>query len=815
MRRIYHSHNIFILLVSIFALLISSASIASSDELDTNWVTASENADKILVFGDSDNGNERANAAATLESLGYQVTQEKGLPLSLSSYASIWNVAAYSGLSPDEVAALTEYSREGGSVYLTGERPCCEGLNRSVQSLLRNVLVNQNVTVGGKGDISGPFTFNPQAVKDISKRPNILLDFVPDSPGAVEGIGNIAARNVFASSSTTPVAGVWDEQDMSTGKGRVALMMDIDYLNNDRRTQILTNIATFLNGAGRCQPTGGNPAIMWDATDTPDNCSILPTAVPVRFAAHSPDSQLKMEVIQDSAKVSCSGLSGDFPDQTCTFYLDANSSEGKVVVRAYSEAVGESVLTFRLLPKNDIRNVPDSSPRNDNWWQFPDADGDGIPNKWEEDGLWVDGAYLNLPEMGADPNHKDIFVYLEAENGYALSAQVLDKVKDTFSKSPLSNPDGKTGVNIHFRRGEEKIPSSIADAFRPGNLTVDALQRAITYSGFGSKPEGGGGGVPQLFHWMINIKPDKNSSTIGKAYIKRPYGWTGAEDSLWESSSYQNMNNAAKDSVRATNFTHELGHQLGLLHKYSDADSENDPTYLSVMSYAYNTLGLDYKVIKKFWPWEFNHVEPGRIDFAHILDKKNVDWKMGKDDGKLTFVYGQYGESDKFYFRSLNNNIAPVDAEVSEDEQSASLSREAWTPSSYKAFGEEFGFEAPTDLFPSLEQPEKESVNAGDTIVIRLNGASSGSEPLMAQVSNSPQLGSVQVAGENITYTAYGNSAGEERLLVRVSNGTFGSDYRILVIDVTPSTSAGSSSTTGSIGSAGNLGDISNGSFGS
>ena len=45
-----------------------------------------------------------------------------------------------------------------------------------------------------------------------------------------------------------------------------------------------------------------------------------------------------------------------------------------------------------------------------------DADGDALPDAWEEDGVDIDGdgtVDLDLPAMGADPRHKDIFVEID------------------------------------------------------------------------------------------------------------------------------------------------------------------------------------------------------------------------------------------------------------------------------------------------------------------------------------------------------------------------------------------------------------------
>jgi len=46
------------------------------------------------------------------------------------------------------------------------------------------------------------------------------------------------------------VAAVWTESDMTTGKGRIALLMDIDWLGTSSRTQFSVNVYEFLSARG-------------------------------------------------------------------------------------------------------------------------------------------------------------------------------------------------------------------------------------------------------------------------------------------------------------------------------------------------------------------------------------------------------------------------------------------------------------------------------------------------------------------------------------------------------------------------------------
>lgn len=101
-----------------------------------------------------------------------------------------------------------------------------------------------------------------------------------------------------------------------------------------------------------------------------------------------------------------------------------------------------------------------------------DSDGDGLWDDWEEFGIDTRGdgkAILDLPALGADPKHKDIFLeidymvcdpFRQPLNGddcrsttrshtHRPKAAAIQAVKDAFATAPVDNPDGKTGINLH------------------------------------------------------------------------------------------------------------------------------------------------------------------------------------------------------------------------------------------------------------------------------------------------------------------------------------------------------------------------------
>jgi hypothetical protein len=105
-----------------------------------------------------------------------------------------------------------------------------------------------------------------------------------------------------------------------------------------------------------------------------------------------------------------------------------------------------------------------------------DVDGDMIPNEVEINGMDInrDGIIdFNLKNKGASPFHKDIFVEVDYMTNHKPSEAAIAKVKDVFSNSPLCNPDGSSGINLHIEISDEfdeKISINLID---PGATTLD------------------------------------------------------------------------------------------------------------------------------------------------------------------------------------------------------------------------------------------------------------------------------------------------------------------------------------------------------
>ena len=92
-----------------------------------------------------------------------------------------------------------------------------------------------------------------------------------------------------------------------------------------------------------------------------------------------------------------------------------------------------------------------------------DADFDGLLDGWERHGLDMtfDGIPdIKLPEMGANPMRKDLFIELDSEAGQAPTRAGIQAMKRAFARAPLSNPDGSTGVSLWIDTGNVTDPTA-------------------------------------------------------------------------------------------------------------------------------------------------------------------------------------------------------------------------------------------------------------------------------------------------------------------------------------------------------------------
>jgi hypothetical protein len=232
----------------------------------------------------------------------------------------------------------------------------------------------------------------------------------------------------------------------------------------------------------------------------------------------------------------------------------------------------------------------------------PDADGDGLPDEWETDGVDVDGngtIDLDLPGLGADPRHKDIFIELDFMSPHRFLLSAGDQIAEAFADAPVLNPDGTTGITLHLDNGSDSVMNPRTGALWGSRSAQSSIpHQDILGSVTGNQYDWGpfdmlkGVHFPSarrtVFHYAISahghdgtisgvargIPSSDLLVTLGAGCL----ALTGADCTLGP-------------TKQAGTLMHELGHNLGL-HHGGDDDLLNKPNYLSVMNYSFQLTGL-------------------------------------------------------------------------------------------------------------------------------------------------------------------------------------------------------------------------------
>ena len=232
-----------------------------------------------------------------------------------------------------------------------------------------------------------------------------------------------------------------------------------------------------------------------------------------------------------------------------------------------------------------------------------DVDGDALLDSWETDGIdfTENGSVdLDLPAMGADPEHKDIFLEIDHMPGHELSQVAIDRMIAAFAAAPVGNPDGASGVVMHVDNGPGSPMST------PGAENWDALSDADTLA---HQPVIGGLDKDENYDWAgfdlvkagnfsVDREPAFHYVVSGHRYGSAANGSSGisrgigASDLLVTLASFSDpAEGSGTVAAQAGTLMHELGHNLGLRHG-GDDDSNYKPNYLSIMNYSFQIGGL-------------------------------------------------------------------------------------------------------------------------------------------------------------------------------------------------------------------------------
>ena len=262
-----------------------------------------------------------------------------------------------------------------------------------------------------------------------------------------------------------------------------------------------------------------------------------------------------------------------------------------------------------------------------------DTDLDGIPDHWEINGIDVDEdgtVDIDLPALGADWEHKDIFVEIDFMPHNRPNQFALDSVIDAFDNSPVTNPDMVSGINLHI----------IVDESIPYKEVLSGFDEFYTLksSYLGTQNE-------RLDQKTVEAKKKvfRYCLSVDKIWLDPPtYGCPGISEGLACDDFILATGTSSLSSVenQAAVFMHELGHSLGLAHGGGD-QLNYKPNYLSIMNYRFQYAGL-----LSSRPLDYSRRE------LPPIDETNINEAVGIGEATKTVWYATWETPRKYYVSS-------------------------------------------------------------------------------------------------------------------------------------------------------------------
>jgi hypothetical protein len=249
---------------------------------------------------------------------------------------------------------------------------------------------------------------------------------------------------------------------------------------------------------------------------------------------------------------------------------------------------------------------------------IPDSDGDGLLDPWEAQGIDNDGdgtIDLDLAQLGADPQHKDIFLELDWMTGEEPRKGAVTPMKAAFAAAPIdaggvANPDGLPGITLHVDAGSLVDPASREDNGPSGSCTdgidnggdgkADAADPdCLVGDDFGAFGEGNAMpassicGLDPSFYAAKSANFDDASrhSAFRYAISGRGCGDSGGQGEI-------GGNDFIEFNHDGGTVMHELGHTLNLRHGgFENVNCK--PNYVSVMNYDLQ-FGIQQRILGPF-----------------------------------------------------------------------------------------------------------------------------------------------------------------------------------------------------------------------